>query len=80
MDMQIVMIIQMNHGPSARLHVQLICLPVLMACNVFISQEFAMEEQDQGVAMINQTTSPRSVTTVQLIICSIVTITVLMFV
>ena len=32
----------MNLNPSAHLHVQVICLLVLMAQNAFPSQEFAM--------------------------------------
>ena len=81
MEDLIVKIILMNLSPFAPLHVQLICLLVLMARNVFPSQMFAMAN-GQKVVVIFQTISPPNVTTALLIICSSVRckVTVLIYV
>ena len=77
MEDLIVKIIQMNL--FAPLHVQLICLLVLMAHNVFPSRGFVMDFYREDAKII-QTTPPYSVKNAKLIICSGVRCGVLIFV
>ena len=73
----IVMMGLMNLPPSARLHVQLICLPVKMDYNAFKIHTFAM---GTGLVTTDHTIHLPCVTTVLLTICTGVRSQVLMFV
>ena len=53
MDLIIVMMVQMNQSPSAPLHVQQICLFVLMAYNVLVCIESAMEWLNVRMDLMN---------------------------
>ena len=53
MELLIVMTVQMNQSPSAPLHVQLICLLVLIAVNVLVFIESVMEWLNVRMDLMN---------------------------